>query len=189
MCSPETGLTFAAKISLEGKFEGRTMLYEPDRYPYHLIGPARFLWRPVESNNNNQTRTLWLWTHPAIHQTVYEQIKIIFQLSEQRKILEVSNEMEVSVVNSQDEDSPISKRRKMNESNEKIDNLNKEKTEKRTDSVLICEFNEETGIKLKSLKDQLVRFKLLGPLSTTILANVLQTIEPSLEEHKKYFFI
>jgi hypothetical protein len=42
------------------------------------------------------------------------------------------------------------------------------------------EFESTTGgsvVKLKSLKDKIVRFKLLGPLSTTLLAHVLKTFD------------
>ena len=41
------------------------------------------------------------------------------------------------------------------------------------------ESSNDSHILLTSLKDRLVRFKLLGPLSTTILGNVLKTMEKS----------
>lgn len=36
--------------------------------------------------------------------------------------------------------------------------------------------NQDKSIRMKSLKDKLVRFKLLGPMSTTLLANVLRPV-------------
>jgi hypothetical protein len=41
---------------------------------------------------------------------------------------------------------------------------------------------EGSIVKFKSLKDQIVRFKLLGPLSTTLLAHVLKTFDDNQSE-------
>lgn len=45
-------------------------------------------------------------------------------------------------------------------------------------STTIMKFKSSSGrVELECLKDELVRFKLLGPLSTQILANVLWSID------------
>lgn len=131
LCSPETGLTFAAKIYMSGKCEGRTVLYEAGQYPYKCIGPCRFLWKPSETKD----KTLWLWIHPAVNSQVEAELFKIFD----------------------QEESPVVK---------------KIKTGHETESK--CNKN---NVKITCLKDELVRFKLLGPVSTPILGNVLRTID------------
>lgn len=148
ICSAQTGLTFAAKIYLSGQFEGRSVLYKADKYPFECIGPCRFMWNPMQ---DEQLRTLWIWIHPSIYKQIQEELIHIFELN----------------LDSNDSDSPIAKRRKLTEEKESF----------------ICEQNNskwsnENAIYLNSLKDKLNRFKLLGPLSTTILANVLKTALP-----------
>ncbi|CAF0708528.1 unnamed protein product [Brachionus calyciflorus] len=135
LCSQETGLTFGAKITITGKCEGRTILYEIDQYPYNCIGPCRFIWKPGQ----NENRILWVWTHPSIFKKFENELIKLFGLE------------------SDQEESPVAKKRKLG-----------------SDHELNCW--KSNNIKLKCLKDELVRFKLLGPLSTPILGNVLRTI-------------
>ena len=66
------------------------MMYRPDAYPNGAIGPVQFLWQaPPPSQNdaistsgngsalqsNASHRKLWVWCHPAIQDTVLEEIK------------------------------------------------------------------------------------------------------------------
>jgi hypothetical protein len=50
-----------------------------------------------------------------------------------------------------------------------------EKMETDTDENILSS-NDEKNINLLCLKDKLVRFKLIGPMSTSVLANVLKTV-------------
>ncbi|KAF2076723.1 hypothetical protein CYY_001980 [Polysphondylium violaceum] len=64
------------KAFLSGSREGNVHLYYPNRFPYHFICPANFLWRQekINSNNssNNKERMLWIWIHPAaLKEVVY----------------------------------------------------------------------------------------------------------------------
>ncbi len=143
LCSPQTGLTFAAKIYLSGQNEGNTIIYETDKYPFNCIGPVRFLWHP---KNLNENRSIWIWSHPAIYKQVEDQLAFVFNLTK-----------------TTEQNSPQIKKRKM--------------SEKMEDNEECYESNDNLKITLKSLKDKLNRFKLLGPMSTTILANLLQTTD------------
>jgi len=138
MCSSKVGLTFGAKMFLNGQYEGRTVLYEKDKYPFGCIGPVRFLWKFYENPNDPEAkkqRRIWIWSHPSTTKQIRAQLIEIFDLKLQ----------------SADDNTS--------------DN---------------GEFESTTGgsvVKLKSLKDKIVRFKLLGPLSTTLLAHVLKTFD------------
>ena len=139
LCSQQTGLTFAAKMYLNGQYEGNTILYEENKYPFNCIGPVRFLWK-YKSNDcdKNELRNLWIWSHPSIYQQVENQLKNVFDLNDEKDVDDENT-------------APAVKKRKLQ--------------------------NDKNKICLKSLKDKLVRFKLLGPLSTTILGNVLKTVD------------
>lgn len=143
LCSPQLGLTFAAKIFLSGQCEGRVVVYEENKYPLNCIGPIRFLWHP----SSDKQRTLWIWSHPAIYKQIESQIITIFGLKNSKN---------------EDSDSPQTKKRKL----ENAVDFNENRYE-----------SENKSIVLKCLKDKLNRFKLIGPLSTTILASLLETAD------------
>ncbi len=102
---------------------------------------------------------------------------------------QVKSEEEINEenANQNEESSPASKKRKMSNNEESLasERLKSQNTtikiEKQLDDSNVTYESSVNKIKLTSLKDKLIRFKLLGPLSTTILANVLQTIERSNE--------
>ncbi len=143
LCSQQTGLTFGAKMFLNGQYEGNVILYEESKYPFNCIGPVRFLWKcKSDDSDQNEQRKLWIWSHPSIYQQVETQLKNVFDLNEKKE-------------NEDENSSPVFKKRKL-----------------------------KNEIYLQSLKDKLVRFKLLGPLSTTILANVLKTVDLFDDEDK-----
>ena len=154
LCSQETGLTFGAKMFIDGQFEGKLVLYEADKYPYNCIGPVKFLWKPREVNQDK--RSLWIWSHPSIYRQVEEQIVNVFNLTRKSSA-------------TTDNSSPDAKKRKL------LDDS--------SDSTCNPIFTSDLVV-LTSLKDKLVRFKLAGPMSTSILANVLQAVDP---EKNDYF--
>lgn len=67
---------------LDGRYEGRLVLYEADKYPYECMGPCRFLWKPVtkgECDVKNE-RTLWIWTHPSIYMQLQNELVKIWDM-------------------------------------------------------------------------------------------------------------
>lgn len=168
LCSQETGLTFAAKITLSGQCEGRTIIYEADKYPFNCIGPCRFIWKVENVLNNEEYRTLWIWSHPSIYKQVEDQLIEIFQFKKIESTDKVPEEEE------DNQDSPLAKKRKIIP---KCSNLNEAKPI--SNNQIPQAWSNQSNINLRCLKDKLVRFKLLGPLCTTILANVLKTIDQS----------
>ncbi|GAM19626.1 hypothetical protein SAMD00019534_028010 [Acytostelium subglobosum LB1] len=69
--TPPDSMSIGATMYIAGTKEGRSLLHHPNRYPYHMITPIQFLWRPVASttnNNNNQEekkRQIWIWVHAS----------------------------------------------------------------------------------------------------------------------------
>jgi ribonuclease P/MRP protein subunit POP1 len=170
LCSSQTGLTFAAKIYVNGQYEGSTILYESNKYPYNCIGPVRFLWKSETDQNNNNNKTIWIWSHPSIHKQVESELINVFNMS-----LNVDEAIDVDMESTNGDDQPQVKKRK-------FENDTQDKKESMIPQTYVS--NDNKSISLKSLKDNLIRFKLLGPLSTTILSNVLKPIE-----NTEYVFI
>ena len=89
------GLTIKAKAFLSGQREGKAVMYQPGAFPHGAIGPVQFLWQApppatqkvdgtstgVAVNGTQQSKAtdtsskLWVWCHPAVHNTVLEEIK------------------------------------------------------------------------------------------------------------------
>ncbi|KAH7976577.1 hypothetical protein HPB52_016443 [Rhipicephalus sanguineus] len=53
LTNTDAGLTFGAKSYLPGTCEGTVVLYHCNCYPFGAIGPAKFLWRALASQNDN----------------------------------------------------------------------------------------------------------------------------------------
>jgi ribonuclease P/MRP protein subunit POP1 len=150
ICSSENGLTFSSIMYLNGQYEGSCVVYELNKYPMDAIGPVRFLWKPKIDENTTQ-RHLWIWIHPSI----YDQIKTLFI-----KLFELKENANDSAT-----EPPQSKKAKIDEKFKKF------LIEPPKDLEL-----ENSQINVKCLKDRLIRFKLLGPYSTTILGNTLKPV-------------
>ncbi len=132
LCSAHTGLTFASSSHANGKYEATVDLYEPNKYPFGYIGPAKYCWSPEND------RVIRIWTHPSILETVRQQLESVFGQDQQ----------------------PQAKKTKLTDITQP------------DEEVLQTE-----SISIKLFKNSFNRFKLLGPLSTTILASILKTID------------
>lgn len=150
LCSQETGLTFGASMYLDGQYEGHLAAYEADKYPLKCIGPVRFLWKVRNCEVVcDERRALWIWCHPSTYKSIAAQFQYVFNLSAKSS----------------------------QTTEEKMDiDINDQITRTTTIESDVFSSNDEQDIRLLCLKDKLVRFKLLGPMSTSILANVLQTV-------------
>ncbi|KAN0029403.1 hypothetical protein ACTA71_007530 [Dictyostelium dimigraforme] len=68
------------KSYLTGSREGAIDIYYIDRFPFHFICPAKFLWKQQDNNNSssisssniNNERKIWVWIHPAaLNEIIY----------------------------------------------------------------------------------------------------------------------
>ncbi|KAN0027802.1 hypothetical protein ACTFIV_009626 [Dictyostelium citrinum] len=75
------------KSYLTGSREGTIDIYYIDRFPFHFICPAKFLWKQDTNNNNNNQRKIWVWIHPAaLNEIIY-----IFEKSASQFNLKINN--------------------------------------------------------------------------------------------------
>lgn len=126
-------------------------MYEEDKYPFNCLGPVKFLWKPIESGDEN--RTLWIWTHPAIFDSVAQLFRRLFNINDEER-----------------SESPQMKKQKLDAETEEA--LNEDAKAQLRNPIF-----RNDKVVIKCLRDRLVRFKLLGPLSTNILANALKSVD------------
>ena len=176
-----TGLTIAAKAYKSGQREGRAVVYRSRYYPYSAIGPVQFLWQMqtlrhidevVVNSAQSPVPKLWVWCHPGMYKEV---------LSEVQAVVESFNSR-------QSDGSAVRK-------------LPSSTTSTITGEGVMCKAGESstasqpssstmstsTGgevvasqmgipISVKSLKDELVRFRLIGPRSHALLMEMLKPV-------------
>ncbi|KAM9975363.1 hypothetical protein ACTFIW_010391 [Dictyostelium discoideum] len=76
------------KSYLTGSREGTIDIYYIDRFPFHFICPAKYLWKQQDNNNNNDNeRKIWVWIHPA----ALNEITFIFEKSASQFNLNINN--------------------------------------------------------------------------------------------------
>ncbi|CAJ0597960.1 unnamed protein product [Cylicocyclus nassatus] len=147
MCAGATSPTFAFKSGLNGICEVSTHLYHPAQYPNGYIGPARFHW-----SKEGQTFSLALWVHPSCRDEVFDVIKELLGLVDEQHS-NGEEQLESFILRT-------------------VEEWRLCKMRVRTD----C-WSGKNGIKVQDLRDQLVRFRLYGPLALTIVADALKLVE------------
>uniref|UniRef100_A0A3P9LKX5 POP1 homolog, ribonuclease P/MRP subunit n=1 Tax=Oryzias latipes TaxID=8090 RepID=A0A3P9LKX5_ORYLA len=80
LTSKETGPTFAAALCLSGCRQGSVTVYRAGQYPSHPLGPVTFLWRPRAEGS--ASRQLWIWAHPALKQDLLPELQRVCECFE-----------------------------------------------------------------------------------------------------------
>ncbi len=154
----------AAKAYKGGQKEGKAVIYRANSYPYHAIGPVQFLWQAclgaaptamtsedkgsIESGKESEEKKLWIFCHPAITQEVHVEVE--------KAIMSICDKQIA-------QDVPVEAAESESESAAK---------------ELEAQALKFPKVSLRSLKDELVRFRLLGPRSHALL---METLKPALE--------
>ena len=155
------------------------MLYTCDAYPCGAVAPVSYLWRPDTGQSSNdgsaelkeegggtkeggveEKRVLWLWTHPASYTAVWTQVTSACALAPS------AHHSDDSISTSQQKD-PVCEDRKVLQSPEPVN---------------VSGFGSPPGgteacagaLRVHSLKDQLVKFRLTGPASNLVLSKSLR---------------
>lgn len=80
LTSKEAGPTFNAALSLSGQRQGSVVVYRAGQYPMQPLGPVTFLWRPRAQGSTH--RQLWIWAHPTIKQDLLPELRTVCQCCE-----------------------------------------------------------------------------------------------------------
>ncbi|OWF43056.1 ribonucleases P/MRP protein subunit POP1-like isoform X2 [Mizuhopecten yessoensis] len=197
MTNNSTGQTFAAKGCLSGIREGHTMLYCCDQYPLQAIGCASFLWKPVTGSDITvkTVRHLWIWVHPACHDQICQNLEKSFQSSGEVKTVTPANSTGISnrdndktetddtpqdksiTSKSVPTDSDNNETSKDNSIKPNLSSNNLQNNDTDSEKELVPLKVKVGEVEIESLKDRLVRLRLTGPASQTVLAQTLQVAD------------
>ncbi|XP_059984043.1 ribonucleases P/MRP protein subunit POP1 isoform X3 [Lagenorhynchus albirostris] len=180
MCSIDTGLTFAAVHCLSGKRQGRLMLYRANKYPREMLGPVTFIWKAERTpGDTSESRHLWIWLHPSLKQDILEEIKAVCQCVEPAKstvclpdpLLTPSQEKSQTDLPTEQ----IGKKRKWEDDEENTKPIKKVTGDGTRDPLQPYSWiSPTTGIVISDLTMEMNRFRLIGPLSHSILTEALK---------------
>ncbi|XP_029115863.1 ribonucleases P/MRP protein subunit POP1 [Scleropages formosus] len=180
LASKETGPTFAAAMCLSGRRQGSAVLYRADGYPTEPLGPVLFLWRPRSEGSTD--RQLWIWAHPSLKQELLLELQSVCQCSQPvalpTLVTIASSSMEADPVvmpkGSAEEPPAGRKRKKMGrESDQTVPAKKIVGDGTRSPAAPTSWRSDSTGIVIGDLTMELVRYRLIGPLSHGVLADAL----------------
>uniref|UniRef100_A0A8D2KXT4 POP1 homolog, ribonuclease P/MRP subunit n=1 Tax=Varanus komodoensis TaxID=61221 RepID=A0A8D2KXT4_VARKO len=179
MCNVDTGPTFAAAPCLSGKRQGALTLYQADQYPQGALGPVTFIWKPKNGSlATSDSRQLWIWMHPAFKQDILAELKVVFQCPELTESCspepvvtfpEEESKVDVSV--------NVGKKRKGKGGKNVIPVKKIIGDGTRETHKPYCWTSQTTGVVIRDLTMEILRYRLIGPLSHCVLAEALR-VEP-----------
>ncbi|XP_037659279.1 ribonucleases P/MRP protein subunit POP1 isoform X2 [Choloepus didactylus] len=174
MCSTDT------VHCLSGKRQGSLMLYRANRYPREMLGPVTFIWKSERSPGDaSENRQLWIWLHPTLKQDILEEIKAVCQCMEPIKstvcipdpLLTPSQEKNQTTL----PDEKIGKKRKWKDDGENSKPVKKLMGDGTRDLLQAYSWiSTATGIIISDLTMEMNRYRLIGPLSHSILTEALK---------------
>ncbi|XP_054841114.1 ribonucleases P/MRP protein subunit POP1 [Eublepharis macularius] len=177
MCNVDSGPTFAAVPCLAGRRQGALTVYQRDRYPEGALGPVTFIWKPRnESAVGSASRQLWIWTHPAFKQDILAELKAVCHCSEP-----MDSCIAKPVVTLPQEESKT-------DITEKVGQKRKQKDDGEIDvpvKKIIGDgtrdphqsyrwISQTSGIMISDLTMEILRYRLIGPLSHCVLTEALK---------------
>ncbi|XP_072316657.1 ribonucleases P/MRP protein subunit POP1 [Eucyclogobius newberryi] len=179
----ETGPSFAAAVCLSGRRQGSVVVYKAGQYPSHPLGPVSFLWRPRTQGLNK--RQLWIWAHPTLKQDLLTELQNVCDCSVPIIPLVVPVALPAEECPSEEmmelpKHSPVIKhtsgtKRKRSCSDQSGPPAKKilgDGTRSPTTPVT-WKSNASTTV-INDLTMEMVRYRLIGPLSHTVLAETLE---------------
>uniref|UniRef100_U3J445 POP1 homolog, ribonuclease P/MRP subunit n=1 Tax=Anas platyrhynchos platyrhynchos TaxID=8840 RepID=U3J445_ANAPP len=174
ICSVDTGLTFRVARCLSGRFQGSLNLYRADRYPEDALGPVTFIWKP---RDGSEKRQLWIWIHPALKQDILNELKEIFQCSEPEKVY-IPEPATTSAQEEEQMDVVLSlgkKRKKEDKEGEKAVPVKKIIGDGTRDPLQSYSWiSQTTGVVISDRTMEILRYRLIGPLSHCVLTETLK---------------
>ncbi|XP_024122987.1 ribonucleases P/MRP protein subunit POP1 [Oryzias melastigma] len=176
LTSKETGPTFAAAVCLSGCRQGSVTVYRAGQYPSQPLGPVTFLWRPRADGSAG--RQLWIWAHPALKQDLLPELQRVCECceavatpAESASTLQSEPKPEVSP---KAKLTPGGKRKRSREdgSGPSAKKILGDGT--RPAGTPVTWKSSSTGILINDLTMEMVRYRLIGPQSHTVLTETLE---------------
>ncbi|KAM4706292.1 ribonucleases P/MRP protein subunit POP1 [Rhinophrynus dorsalis] len=177
LTSTDTGPSFAAAPCLSGKRQGSLVLYRTDKYPDETLGPVTFIWKPKSGPlSSAEKRQLWIWTHPTFKQDILKELRHVC-LCEEKPDNAVNKPDSVADVQQEE---PITKgtarkRKRHDKDGERAVPVKKIVGDGTRDSIDPYYWvSKHTSIRISDLTMEIVRYRLIGPLSHCVLSEALR---------------
>ncbi|KAI5620875.1 ribonucleases P/MRP protein subunit POP1 [Silurus asotus] len=178
LTNKDAGPTFAAASCVSGQKEGSVMLYKANQYPYQPLGPVQFLWRPCSTASPH--RQLWIWAHPTLKQDLLQELQSVCHCFEAVAPANVDVDpsedlQEESLIPAASSDSkPRCAKRKL-KADHKYGCTAKKIVGDGTRSLTtpVSWTSCKTEIVISDLTMEIVRYRLIGPLSHSVLTQML----------------
>uniref|UniRef100_H3D6Z6 POP1 homolog, ribonuclease P/MRP subunit n=1 Tax=Tetraodon nigroviridis TaxID=99883 RepID=H3D6Z6_TETNG len=190
LTSKETGPTFAAVSSLSGQRQGSLVAYRANKYPSQPLGPVTFLWRPRARGCSR--RQLWIWAHPTMKQDLLPELQAVCQCSEAvyppalpagiPAEVPIHGEEHPSGKSSETEQMTGTKRKRSGEDASEPPAKKILGDATRSPTTPVTWRSSTTGIVLNDLTMEIVRYRLIGPQSHAVLADILEAATECDEE-------
>ncbi|KAM9798405.1 ribonucleases P/MRP protein subunit POP1 [Neosynchiropus ocellatus] len=182
LTSKEAGPTFAAALCLSGRRQGSVVVYRAGQYPKQPLGPVTFLWRPRASGSAH--RQLWIWAHPTLKKDLLSELLTVCQCSEVVLPPVVSEVKRPEIVSAVEDAEPGKDSEIKPSSGTKRKQRSKDSTEPPAKKILgdgtrppgtpITWRASSTGTVINDLTMEMVRYRLIGPQSHSVLAQTLE---------------
>uniref|UniRef100_W5MUE7 POP1 homolog, ribonuclease P/MRP subunit n=1 Tax=Lepisosteus oculatus TaxID=7918 RepID=W5MUE7_LEPOC len=179
LTSKETGPTFGAAVFLSGRRQGSVVVHRADRYPAEPLGQVLFMWRPKRGPCS--PRQLWLWVHPTLKQDLLPELQLVCQCSEPPEpgppvalpVLARGSAGE-EPAEAREAQRPGKKRKRSGAEGEAVVPVKKIIGDGTRQAASPLSWRSEaTGIVISDLTMEILRFRLIGPLSHCVLTDTL----------------
>ncbi|XP_077384119.1 ribonucleases P/MRP protein subunit POP1 [Festucalex cinctus] len=182
LTSKEAGPTFAQGLCLSGQRQGSVVLYRAGQFPSQPLGPVTFLWRPRTSGSVH--RQLWTWVHPALKQDILTEFQSVCQC-EAVVPPPVPSDKHAEVVPTTDSEpqphkNPKIKHRPGTKRKQSRTDASGPRAKKilgdgtRSPDTPVTWKSSSTGILINDLTMEIVRYRLIGPQSHSVLTDALE---------------
>ncbi|KAM3615196.1 uncharacterized protein V6R79_024716 [Siganus canaliculatus] len=183
LTSKEAGPTFAAALSLSGRRQGSLVVYRAGQYPSQPLGSVTFLWKP--RTQSSTCRQLWMWAHPTMKKDLLLELQTVCQCCEAviPPVVPVVTSAEVDPIVE-----PETAPEKIPDTKQVIATKRKRSCEAasgppakkilgdgtRSPTTPVTWKSSSTGIVINDLTMEIVRYRLIGPQSHSVVTQILE---------------
>ncbi|XP_053571212.1 ribonucleases P/MRP protein subunit POP1 [Bombina bombina] len=181
LTSTDTGPSFAAVPCLSGKRQGSLVVYRADKYPEESLGPVTFIWKPKCSLETYETRQLWIWVHPALKQDILKELRYVCLCDEipDTEVCQPNPDLEPAL-------QPVERKESLKAGRRKRKRQDKEGEQAVPVKRIIGDgtrgsvepyiwTSKDSSIIIRDLTMEMVRYRLIGPLSHCVLTEALRS--------------
>ncbi|XP_076004688.1 ribonucleases P/MRP protein subunit POP1 [Genypterus blacodes] len=173
LTSKEAGPTFAAALCLSGQRQGSVVVYRAGQYPSQPLGPVTFLWRPRTLGST--CRQLWIWVHPTLKQELLPELQSVCQCCEAVPESGPTPEPELKPeLMPQIKKTSQTKRKRSSQDGIGPPTKRLLGDGTRCPTTPVTWKSSSTGIVINDLTMEIIRYRLIGPQSHSVLTETLE---------------